>query len=241
MFAPPVAKVRGKAPASSIPQSAYSPPMFRPTRHHDCDPLGKTPGEPASRASWDLSVIPIFSPDGASQTEPPAPRRAPPLPAALQTKLAIGAVDDPLEHEANCVADQVMRMPALEVASTATPPQISRKCEMCEQEEKVQRKEVGTTAPGLTEAPANVHEVLRSPGQPLDEATRAYFSKVRVHTDIRANESAVCDRARHLLGENLSAPCLGQRVALQGKVLVYGRHAGIADQHRFRCDVAGIG
>ena len=37
------------------------------------------------------------------------------------------------------------------------------------------------------------------------------------------------------------APCLGQRVALQGKVLVYGRHAGIADQHRFRRDIAGIG
>jgi hypothetical protein len=28
---------------------------------------------------------------------------------------------------------------------------------------------------------------------------------------------------------------------LQGKVLVYGRHPGIADQHRFRRDVAGIG
>jgi hypothetical protein len=198
MFAPPVAKVQGKAPASSIPQSAYSPPMFRPTRHHDCDPPGMRPGEPASRASWDFSVIPTFSPDRASQTEPPAPRRAPPLPAALQTKLAIGAVDDPLEHEADRVADQVMRMPALEVASTATPPQISRKCEMCEQEEKVQRKEMGTAAPGLTEAPTNVHEVLRSPGQPLDEATRAYFeprfghdfSQISIHSDSHAAASA---------------------------------------------------
>jgi hypothetical protein len=52
---------------------------------------------------------------------------------------------------------------------------------------------------------------------------------------------AVCNRTRHLLGENLCAPCFGQSIALQGKVLVYGRHAGIADQHRFRRDVAGIG
>src|SRR5512134_563730 len=47
-------------------------------------------------------------------------------------------------------------------------------------------------------APPIVHEALRSPGQPLDAATRAFmeprfghdFSGVRVHTDARAAESA---------------------------------------------------
>src|SRR5207244_11233244 len=42
------------------------------------------------------------------------------------------------------------------------------------------------------------HEVLNSPGQPLDESTRAFmeprfghdFSRVRVHTDSQAAESA---------------------------------------------------
>ena len=46
--------------------------------------------------------------------------------------------------------------------------------------------------------PPIVHEVLRSPGQPLDVATRAFmeprfghdFSGVRVHTDAKAAESA---------------------------------------------------
>jgi len=46
--------------------------------------------------------------------------------------------------------------------------------------------------------PASVADVLRSPGRPLDSATRAYFeprfghdfSRVRVHTDTRAAESA---------------------------------------------------
>lgn len=46
--------------------------------------------------------------------------------------------------------------------------------------------------------PSIVHEVLRSPGQPLDPATRAFFeprfghdfSQVRVHTDANAAESA---------------------------------------------------
>lgn len=46
--------------------------------------------------------------------------------------------------------------------------------------------------------PSIVHDVLRSPGQPLDPATRAFFephfghdfSQVRVHTDAKAGESA---------------------------------------------------
>ena len=49
-----------------------------------------------------------------------------------------------------------------------------------------------------TEIPPIVHDVLRSPGQPLDADTRAFmeprfghdFSKVRVHADMKAAESA---------------------------------------------------
>src|SRR5687767_952665 len=47
-------------------------------------------------------------------------------------------------------------------------------------------------------APSIVHEVLRSPGQPLDSATRELmeprfnhdFSRVKIHVDARAAESA---------------------------------------------------
>jgi hypothetical protein len=57
------------------------------------------------------------------------------------------------------------------------------------------RKAAGTT-PRL--APPIVHEVLRSPGRPLDTATRDAmeprfghnFASVRIHTDVRAAESA---------------------------------------------------
>ncbi len=52
--------------------------------------------------------------------------------------------------------------------------------------------------PGPAAVPPIVHEVLRSPGRPLDEETRAFmeprfghdFSRVRVHTDARAAELA---------------------------------------------------
>jgi hypothetical protein len=60
---------------------------------------------------------------------------------------------------------------------------------------KLQRRASGR---GPETAPPIVNEVLRSPGQPLDAPTRAFFelrfghdfSKVRVHSDARANESA---------------------------------------------------
>jgi outer membrane protein OmpA-like peptidoglycan-associated protein len=60
----------------------------------------------------------------------------------------------------------------------------------------VQRKSANHAE--LSNVPPIVHEVLRSPGQSLDTATRAFFeprfghdfSRVRVHTDARAAESA---------------------------------------------------
>ena len=79
---------------------------------------------------------------------------------------------------------------------TSGPPQVSRKCAACGEEEKLQKREAGQAAVG--QAPASVYEVLRSPGQPLDAATRAYFeprfgrdfSSVRVHIGPSAAQSA---------------------------------------------------
>jgi Domain of unknown function (DUF4157) len=124
----------------------------------------------------------------------------------LQAKLTIGQADDPYEHEADRIADLVMRMPSPQSSghglsiTPVTAHQAQRKCAECEEEEeggKLQRKESsGAEAPAT--APPIVHETLNSPGQPLDETTRAYFeprfgddfSQVRVHTDVQAAESA---------------------------------------------------
>jgi hypothetical protein len=67
-------------------------------------------------------------------------------------------------------------------------------CADCKRE-RLQRSAAGNAS---EMAPPIVHEVLRSPGQPLDSATRAYFeprfghdfSKVRLHADAKAAESA---------------------------------------------------
>src|SRR4029453_14299965 len=46
----------------------------------------------------------------------------------IQRKLTIGSPDDPLEHEADYMADKVMRMPEQNF--------VQRKCAECEEEEK---------------------------------------------------------------------------------------------------------
>ncbi len=123
------------------------------------------------------------------------------LSGAIQPKLAVGSVDDPLEHEADHVADQVMRMPDPAISLGATPPQLSRKCAACEAEEAALQRQAAasqTAAGGGAAAPGVVHQVLGSPGQSLDAQTRAFFEPrfgrgfgdVRVHADPAAAASA---------------------------------------------------
>lgn len=103
----------------------------------------------------------------------------------LQKKLAISEPGDEYEQEADRVAEQVLRMPANHMSGHHNI-----------QRPSVQRQ-TGEDGAGMMEAPSIVHEVLNSPGQPLDAATRAYFeprfgqdfNRVRVHTDARAEES----------------------------------------------------
>ncbi|MGO9236993.1 MAG: DUF4157 domain-containing protein [Methylocella sp.] len=146
-----------------------------------------------------IAAIPALAPQKQEEAASSA-RLSPPF--LLQRKLAIGAVDDPLEHEADRVADQVMRMPDPELSFGAAPPQVSRKCAACEEEDedkdKLLMKPAGGAGPAHDEAPAIVHNVLGSLGQPLDPATRDFFeprfgrdfSHVSVHTDARAAASS---------------------------------------------------
>jgi hypothetical protein len=117
----------------------------------------------------------------ATTQEPPRPGSAHLYPRYLRRLglLSAGPADDPLEHEADRVAGQVMRMPPGEAAR----PHIRRAAE---------------AATAATAAPPIVDEVLRSPGEPLSAPARAFFEPrfgqdfgaVRVHTDAQAADSA---------------------------------------------------
>ncbi|MEQ1741296.1 MAG: DUF4157 domain-containing protein [Candidatus Nitrotoga sp.] len=102
----------------------------------------------------------------------------------LQTKLSIGASNDPLEQEADRVADQVLAAPIDSAVSGAAP--------------SIQRFTGQSTGDAGT-APASVDRVLSGSGRPLDPAIQQDmgqrfghdFSRVRVHTDSAAEQSAM--------------------------------------------------
>lgn len=113
-------------------------------------------------------------------------------------------MNDPLEAQADAMADLVLRMPAPNIPSAKSvrhqAPAVQRKCNECEDEEKekVQRKATAVNNTEGAAAPSIVHDVLNSPGQPLDSATRAFFeprfgydlSRVRIHIGGKAGEAA---------------------------------------------------
>ena len=87
---------------------------------------------------------------------------------------------------------------------------LSGECEECSQK-RPQRD--SRTSPGVTEAPPVVQDVVRAPGQPLDEDTRAFFeprfghnfSGVRIHTDATAASTANALSARaYTVGQNIA-------------------------------------
>ena len=57
---------------------------------------------------WDFSKILLFPHDLTSRPQVQYPRTAPPLPSVWQPKLSIAAVNDPLEREADQVAEAVV-------------------------------------------------------------------------------------------------------------------------------------
>jgi Domain of unknown function (DUF4157) len=101
----------------------------------------------------------------------------------LQRKLSIGASNDPLELEADRIADRVLATPT-NTNIRKTPPHIQRF--------------TGQTASQTDVAPASVDRVLSSPGSPLDTGLQQDmgqrfghdFSHVRVHTGTAAEQSA---------------------------------------------------
>lgn len=106
------------------------------------------------------------------------------VPLRLQTKLVVGDSQDPLEREADRVADAALGLP------DGAPP--------------IAASSSGSTTASETLAPNIVHKALASPGRPLDTAKRAFFeprferdfSEVRVHSGATAAASAAAIGAR---------------------------------------------
>lgn len=169
---------------------------------------------PTAPANYATPACPVF------------PRRCPfggvcrTCPATVQTKLTVNQPGDIYEQEADRVAESVMRMPESAIPTTAT----------------------SCVGPTTVNVPPIVHEVLRSPGQPLDPNTRSYFeprfghdfSQVRVHTDRRASESAQAVNARaYTVGHDIVFDAGQYRTLdVEGRQLIAHELTHVAQQAR---------
>jgi hypothetical protein len=134
---------------------------------------------------------------------PTAERRAGPVRrVAVQAKLRVGAVHDPLEQEADEVADRVLRSP------TPAAPRLQRCPGGCPGDDELGPEPlIQRSADGATDTGTPLEAQIRSlpgGGRPLPPTERAYFEPrfghdlggVRLHTDTRAAGLAQALNAR---------------------------------------------
>jgi Domain of unknown function (DUF4157) len=128
----------------------------------------------------------------------------------IQPKLAVSMPGDPCEQEADRVAERVLRMPEPVTQRAGAPGAAGQSsCPTCEQEPTLMRTSAGSAAPSTV--PDDVASALGA-GRPLEPSVREWvepgfgvdFSRVRVHTDARATESARAVNARaYTLGQDV--------------------------------------
>jgi hypothetical protein len=161
-------------------------------------------------ASWDFSKVPVFPPNRPNGRQAGPPLTAPPETRIIQPKLAVGRIDDPLEQEADRVADQVMRTPRANPAGSAVPPGGQRMCHACMEELRAK------AVPGeMAQGPEDFEQrfaSLRGGGERLSLSERAFFeprfgrdfSRVQLHSGPAASELARSVQARAFtLGDSI--------------------------------------
>ncbi len=152
----------------------------------------------------------------------------------LQKKLKISEPGDVYEQEADRVADRVMKSANSDISNRSRP--------------QVHRLSAGEVK--SEEAPPIVHDVLSSPGQPLDPTDRAFFeprlgcdfSQVRVHAGSKAAESARAVNAlAYTVGPNIVFG-LGQYApyAEKGRHLLAHELTHVVQQHGGRPRSQGL-
>ena len=185
----PTASAKSAAPRRAHPEQGYAAnPIHRLQRWMGNQGLQRMLHANAAAASERSSSHPDFG---------PIPVRGD-APVGVQPTLTINPPGDIHEQEADRVARQVMRMPE---------PRLQRRCACggecaaCQSTADAHRHVQTRRAPANdlsgTAAPPIVHDVLRSPGRPLESTTRAFmeprfgqdFGGVRVHTDAAASRN----------------------------------------------------
>lgn len=126
---------------------------------------------------------------GGKKSPPATPPVVPTPP--VSPKLKVGSPSDPLETEADQMADRVMRMPMANTKTRRSGERVQRKCSACEQD-KLQRSEASPVSPQTVEPSFQSKlDASKPTGRPMDENTQAFmgerfgtnFENVSIHTD----------------------------------------------------------
>jgi hypothetical protein len=177
----------------------------------------------------------IVTPDAAFKAPARSRLASGPSNRLLQPKPRVGPVNDPLEREADRVADAVIAGAPLPAVGAAAG--VQAKCAECEAEGETIRRETteeedetiqtkaeagGPAKAGAAQAAA----ALASGGAPLSADTRAYFEPRfgRDLSDVRVHASGTADQAARSI--NARAYTLGRNVAFASGEYAPGTHAG---------------
>ena len=181
------------------------------------------------RFAYDFSQIPVH------------PRSQ----AIVHAKLTESLPGDISEQGADHTSEQIMRTPEPKLQRACPCGGGCPKCQMGQpgrEHERRQPKRLQPDNPGQTAVPPIVDEVLATPGQPLDAATRAFmeprfghdFGRVRVHADTKASASAEAMDARaYTVGQHIVLGA-GQPSpeSLAGRLLLAHELAHVVQQSR---------
>ena len=152
MFAGLVAKAQTPTDASSTSRDK-----------HRAGAASHAVRDAALNASGGFSKIQTFLSAPANRPRVGAAPDPPRLPGIVQPKLVVGQVYDPLEHEADRVADQMMTMPAQISAGGRSP--------------RIQAYSSSSASEGLSgTAPAGVDRILAGPGTTLHPTSSRIWS-----------------------------------------------------------------
>lgn len=181
------------AEANKSAAATLSPPTLTfSDRRADQLPAEKTPQVNAPKFSGNFAGVPVTSPPDQRGSRYPL-FHAPIRPSwPIQAKLEVGAVDDPLEREADEIADKVLRSPK---------PERQHACAWrgsCSTYKTNLDVHLQTKGDSQSDVGAEVETAIRrthGDGQALDRGVRAQmelalgadFSGVRVHTDGEAD------------------------------------------------------
>lgn len=217
MFAPLIAAPIRQKKTGSATNRALSSSITQAPEHDTAPALGPEYANLQPRVSWNIRSLALNATERKPPTSPSgAARPKSQLSRAPERKLAVGRVHDPLESEAETIAEQMVRSPGAQPEITQAVPLLRRTSDDRRRADSAHRLPRVSSAVAQTEpphsAPVLVRDALRAPAQNLRASDRAFFetrlghdlSRVKIHDEqLGAQSAASIDAQAYTVGQHI--------------------------------------